>query len=350
MPRSRRAFSAARAWRAATSKGIPPTRLRTSTSWSVPRAGTSTRSGGSPRSWSCPRNSPTPSGQNPARWSAGEGQRIEEALEHEARGRRRTELEHVISSGDRARREVEGERACLSALDPSAERLGRAQQREVPRPQARRQTSGAERLDAERALRDQGEGQRGPKRLTAGGAVDGDGGVRGHETERRRVSEDGVTRPAAGRAHFFFESTGTSVGAVASGGGADSLGGFFLEEPTSTGTSVGATASGGGFDFDLSISFSSGVRSSTGVRSSPVPGGIGAPPARLVGLSWRARRTDTESSTATICSWKGRGLEASAAGSRGWRPASVEVPEKPLRHSTPPSPRRNMRPVPRTQV
>src|SRR4029078_8604494 len=97
-------------------------------------------------------------------------------------------------------------------------------------------------------------------------------------TERRRVSEDGVTRPAAGRAQFFFESTGTSVGAVASGGGAQSLGGFFLEEPTSTGTSVGATASGGGFDFDLSISFSSGVRSSTGVRRPPGPRGAAAPP------------------------------------------------------------------------
>jgi hypothetical protein len=41
----------------------------------------------------------------------------------------------------------------------------------------------------------------------------------------------------------------------------------------------------------LSISFSRGVRASAGVRSSPVTGGVGAPPARLVGLSWRASRT-----------------------------------------------------------
>src|SRR5215831_6216014 len=100
------------------------------------------------------------------------------------------------------------------------------------------------------------------------------------ETEQRRLPESPRHGPS-GELHFFL-LTGTSVGAVASGGGADCRGAFFFD-PTSTGTSVGAVASGGGFDFDFSISFSSGVRSSTGARSSPVPGGVGAPPARFVG-------------------------------------------------------------------
>lgn len=81
-----------------------------------------------------------------------------------------------------------------------------------------------------------------------------------------------------------------------------------------------------------------------------MPGGVGAPPARLAGLSCRASRTETASSTATICSRNGRGLLPSVEGSSGGSPASVDVPEKPLRHSSPPSPSRNIRPVPCTQV
>ncbi len=114
--------------------------------------------------------------------------------------------------------------------------------------------------------------------------------------------------------------------------------------PLSTGTSVGAVASGGGAALDLSISFSTGVFASAGVCSSFVPGGV-AP-----GLSCRASWTETASSTATIWSLNGRALAERVDGSSGGSPASVEVPEKPLRQSSPPSERRNIRPLPLTHV
>src|SRR5262249_39148955 len=151
--------------------------------------------------------------------AAAEGQRIEQALEDETGRCRGPELQHVAAGRDRTRLETEGERAGLPSLHPAAERLRCAQERQMPRAETRGDPSGTERLHAEGPLRDQGQGQRGPKRLTAGRAVDRDGGVRGQETERPRVSEDGVTRPPVTGRHFFFVSTGTSVGAVASGGG-----------------------------------------------------------------------------------------------------------------------------------
>ena len=72
------------------------------------------------------------------------------------------ELEHVAARRDRFGLEGEGERPGLSALHPPSERLGGAEQRQVPRPEPRGHPTGAERLHAERPLRDQGEGQRSP--------------------------------------------------------------------------------------------------------------------------------------------------------------------------------------------